>query len=133
MEKAPILRVYDAPPLPSPPLPESSCNFIMKLNWKRMMKSFIVSTSTMSTFLLLLLATEITFSEEHGTPDSVQVCKHYLHQHRDHVGRPPVSWQHGVPSWCSRSQQNLPAADDIDPRYGVEKQRIPTGPNPLHN
>uniref|UniRef100_A0A9I9CL69 CLAVATA3/ESR (CLE)-related protein 12-like n=1 Tax=Cucumis melo TaxID=3656 RepID=A0A9I9CL69_CUCME len=26
-----------------------------------------------------------------------------------------------------------PAPSDIDPRYGVEKRRVPTGPNPLHH
>ncbi|KAG6601759.1 CLAVATA3/ESR (CLE)-related protein 12, partial [Cucurbita argyrosperma subsp. sororia] len=25
------------------------------------------------------------------------------------------------------------AADDVDPLYGVEKRRVPNGPNPLHN
>ncbi|KAM1299849.1 hypothetical protein ACFX2H_011105 [Malus domestica] len=32
--------------------------------------------------------------------------------------------------------QSEPSADDpmeIDPRYGVEKRRVPTGPNPLHH
>nr|DAD34992.1 TPA_asm: hypothetical protein HUJ06_005632 [Nelumbo nucifera] len=26
-----------------------------------------------------------------------------------------------------------PLDDEIDPRYGVEKRLVPTGPNPLHN
>ncbi|ESW15783.1 hypothetical protein PHAVU_007G101800 [Phaseolus vulgaris] len=26
-----------------------------------------------------------------------------------------------------------PSDTDIDPRYGVEKRRVPTGPNPLHH
>ncbi|CAL8994872.1 unnamed protein product [Prunus brigantina] len=31
--------------------------------------------------------------------------------------------------------QSEPSADgnEIDPRYGVEKRRVPTGPNPLHH
>ncbi|XP_028776377.1 CLAVATA3/ESR (CLE)-related protein 12-like [Neltuma alba] len=26
-----------------------------------------------------------------------------------------------------------PAAREIDPRYGVDKRKVPTGPNPLHH
>ncbi|KAF3784342.1 CLAVATA3/ESR protein [Nymphaea thermarum] len=26
-----------------------------------------------------------------------------------------------------------PVGDEIDPRYGVEKRLVPTGPNPLHH
>ncbi|KAJ7954051.1 CLAVATA3/ESR (CLE)-related protein [Quillaja saponaria] len=29
--------------------------------------------------------------------------------------------------------QPEPADEEIDPRYGVEKRRVPTGPNPLHH
>ncbi|KAI4328521.1 hypothetical protein L6164_020869 [Bauhinia variegata] len=36
-----------------------------------------------------------------------------------------------------RIHQNLhpfpPQVKGVDPRYGVEKRRVPTGPNPLHN
>ncbi|GKU90400.1 hypothetical protein SLE2022_219290 [Rubroshorea leprosula] len=36
-----------------------------------------------------------------------------------------------------RSQKQVPSADpagtEIDPRYGVEKRLVPTGPNPLHH
>ncbi|CAL9138800.1 unnamed protein product, partial [Musa hybrid cultivar] len=27
----------------------------------------------------------------------------------------------------------LPLGGEIDPRYGVQKRLVPTGPNPLHN
>uniref|UniRef100_A0A2N9J7P0 CLAVATA3/ESR-like protein n=1 Tax=Fagus sylvatica TaxID=28930 RepID=A0A2N9J7P0_FAGSY len=38
----------------------------------------------------------------------------------------------------SKRSQNMhvqpePAESEIDPRYGVEKRRVPTGPNPLHH
>ncbi|KAK7317952.1 hypothetical protein RJT34_02600 [Clitoria ternatea] len=26
-----------------------------------------------------------------------------------------------------------PQGNDLDPRFGAEKRRVPTGPNPLHN
>lgn len=37
----------------------------------------------------------------------------------------------------NKPEQSNEAEDDkgseIDPRYGVEKRRVPTGPNPLHH
>ncbi|CAN6451870.1 unnamed protein product [Victoria cruziana] len=36
----------------------------------------------------------------------------------------------------SRARGDLiedPAGNEIDPRYGVEKRLVPTGPNPLHH
>ncbi|CAI9785342.1 unnamed protein product [Fraxinus pennsylvanica] len=30
-------------------------------------------------------------------------------------------------------QQPATPGNEIDPRYGVEKRRVPTGPNPLHH
>ncbi|XVE91368.1 hypothetical protein REPUB_Repub01dG0003700 [Reevesia pubescens] len=30
-------------------------------------------------------------------------------------------------------KQSEPADNEIDPRYGVEKRLVPTGPNPLHH
>ncbi|KAL2324868.1 hypothetical protein Fmac_023926 [Flemingia macrophylla] len=43
----------------------------------------------------------------------------FFKHHRKH--------QHGV------SAKHDPSDTDIDPRYGVEKRRVPTGPNPLHH
>ncbi|KAM0884882.1 hypothetical protein ACQ4PT_030699 [Festuca glaucescens] len=43
---------------------------------------------------------------------------HHHHQHRVTVPQPPPGRDDG---------------DEIDPRYGVSKRRVPTGPNPLHN
>ncbi|CAM0954636.1 unnamed protein product [Alopecurus aequalis] len=40
------------------------------------------------------------------------------HQHRVAMPQPPPGRDDG---------------DEIDPRYGVSKRRVPTGPNPLHN
>ncbi|XAR55852.1 hypothetical protein NMG60_11036071 [Bertholletia excelsa] len=38
-------------------------------------------------------------------------------------------------SWRThgKAQPAEPAPDEIDPRYGVEKRLVPTGPNPLHH
>ncbi|KAL0296772.1 UNVERIFIED_CONTAM: CLAVATA3/ESR (CLE)-related protein 13 [Sesamum calycinum] len=32
-----------------------------------------------------------------------------------------------------RHHRGLPPGNEIDPRYGVEKRLVPTGPNPLHH
>ncbi|CAA7053549.1 unnamed protein product [Microthlaspi erraticum] len=32
-----------------------------------------------------------------------------------------------------RRSREKPTGDEIDPRYGVEKRRVPSGPNPLHH
>ncbi|CAJ1976701.1 unnamed protein product [Sphenostylis stenocarpa] len=42
------------------------------------------------------------------------------------------------PFFKHHHEHHQPGADDpsdteIDPRYGVEKRRVPTGPNPLHH
>ncbi|KAG5532530.1 hypothetical protein RHGRI_026976 [Rhododendron griersonianum] len=44
------------------------------------------------------------------------------HRHRRHQENSPDT--HGQPG---------PAGNEIDPRYGVEKRLVPTGPNPLHH
>ncbi|KAI4313978.1 hypothetical protein L6164_026921 [Bauhinia variegata] len=43
--------------------------------------------------------------------------KHHNHHHKPEMATKPPD----------------PSENEIDPRYGVEKRRVPTGPNPLHN
>ncbi|ESW27144.1 hypothetical protein PHAVU_003G177600 [Phaseolus vulgaris] len=47
---------------------------------------------------------------------------HQHHQHRHHQRR----HRH-------RTHMPDPNQTEIDPRYGVEKRLVPTGPNPLHH
>ncbi|KAI9111696.1 hypothetical protein K1719_017386 [Acacia pycnantha] len=68
-----------------------------------------------------------------------------LHRHHLHHRRDCESFSNETPrSLCFQLQRipktntlhPLPAAprnNEIDPRYGVEKRLVPTGPNPLHN
>ncbi|KAG8058857.1 hypothetical protein GUJ93_ZPchr0002g26563 [Zizania palustris] len=53
---------------------------------------------------------------------------HHGHQHNHRSGGGNDRWnRHGVPS---------PAAgpgEEVDPRFGVQKRLVPTGPNPLHH
>nr|KYP55648.1 hypothetical protein KK1_001870 [Cajanus cajan] len=48
----------------------------------------------------------------------------FLHRHRHH---------HHHPRHHHRSHMPQPNQTEIDPRYGVEKRLVPTGPNPLHH
>ncbi|KAG5608186.1 hypothetical protein H5410_019467 [Solanum commersonii] len=33
----------------------------------------------------------------------------------------------------AEEQPAEPSGSEIDPRYGIEKRRVPSGPNPLHH
>ncbi|KAI3953766.1 hypothetical protein MKW98_017590 [Papaver atlanticum] len=71
---------------------------------------------------------------------------HHPHQrHDDHhhyVANSHSSSQDKLFSLCPQLQRKhnyytlpppLQNGDEIDPRYGVAKRLVPTGPNPLHN
>ncbi|WOK91643.1 hypothetical protein Cni_G00334 [Canna indica] len=74
---------------------------------------------------------------------------HRRHHHHHHHGDRAVSSRsasllRGLPSRCLPSSapvgrrqpppRSLPSEEDeIDPRYGVAKWLVPTGPNPLHH
>ncbi|KAF3437324.1 hypothetical protein FNV43_RR20077 [Rhamnella rubrinervis] len=51
----------------------------------------------------------------------VDFTPYLRHRHHRHGHRRHTSSTHG------------PGGSDIDPRYGVEKRLVPTGPNPLHH
>ncbi|KAG2318784.1 hypothetical protein Bca52824_011997 [Brassica carinata] len=40
---------------------------------------------------------------------------------------------HGSSSWNHQQLVSPPPPPQIDPRYGVDKRLVPSGPNPLHN
>jgi hypothetical protein len=53
---------------------------------------------------------------------------HQHHQHHQHVHG---QWnRQGIPP---SSAVGKAGKDEIDPRYGVQKRLVPTGPNPLHH
>ncbi|CAL9125630.1 unnamed protein product, partial [Musa textilis] len=68
---------------------------------------------------------------------SAYVCRRHCH----HRAASSSSLLRGLPSWCLRPRpgqlqpppQPPPGEEEVDPRYGVEKRLVPTGPNPLHN
>nr|DAD31411.1 TPA_asm: hypothetical protein HUJ06_010262 [Nelumbo nucifera] len=64
---------------------------------------------------------------------------HHSRRHHGH-GCNSFSSQRYPPSLCFQPKRlhrqpppPSPLNDEIDPRYGVEKRLVPTGPNPLHN
>ncbi|CAL9048332.1 unnamed protein product [Musa banksii] len=81
---------------------------------------------------VLVLATfQIAIAMVHEA-ELARFCSHYRHQHEESSTSSP----HHMPSWCSQILHSLlppPLPDEVDPRYGVEKRLVPTGPNPLHN
>ncbi|KAH6799113.1 hypothetical protein C2S51_035597 [Perilla frutescens var. frutescens] len=53
-----------------------------------------------------------------------------------HVSNSLISFPPTTPQGMHHHQPPSPArngGDEIDPRYGVEKRLVPSGPNPLHN
>ncbi|XP_038972687.1 CLAVATA3/ESR (CLE)-related protein 9-like [Phoenix dactylifera] len=74
------------------------------------------------------------------------LCDRRLHHrcsYHHHVENSCSTW-HPPPSWCLPFPRGRlppppqpppppPMEEEIDPRYGVEKRLVPTGPNPLHN
>ncbi|CAA7410366.1 unnamed protein product [Spirodela intermedia] len=53
-------------------------------------------------------------------PDQLRRALHHHHHHHHH--RP-----------LRHRQSDSSDGHEIDPRYGVEKRLVPTGPNPLHH
>ncbi|GJM91050.1 hypothetical protein PR202_ga07385 [Eleusine coracana subsp. coracana] len=69
---------------------------------------------------------DVTSFDAASPPTNHHHHHHHHHQHHQahhhHAGR----WnRHGIPP--------SPANEEVDPRYGVEKRLVPTGPNPLHH
>lgn len=93
-----------------------------------------------SCLLLLNISSGIRHCEASRASDEAirqRFCEQYLR--RNH--QPHRHHQHQI--WCKQFTQRVgrklppppppPFDDEIDPRYGVEKRLVPTGPNPLHN
>lgn len=56
----------------------------------------------------------------------------HFHCHRRSFSSPPSRNKLQPHYWCMQDPPSSPELD-IDPRYGVEKRLVPSGPNPLHN
>ncbi|KAF5727768.1 CLAVATA3/ESR (CLE)-related protein 12-like [Tripterygium wilfordii] len=67
-----------------------------------------------------VLATEFDF-----TP--FQKLRRQLHHQKRLPAQPRLQLQ------VQPDDHQTPAVSEIDPRYGMEKRLVPTGPNPLHH
>ncbi|KAG1330525.1 putative CLAVATA3/ESR (CLE)-related protein 13 [Cocos nucifera] len=81
------------------------------------------STSPSSVPREVLAANKLDFSTFHSARHS----HHHHHRHQQH--------QHGQArhSTVVEVKPSPDGGDEIDPRYGVAKRKVPTGPNPLHH
>ncbi|WOH12574.1 hypothetical protein DCAR_0832079 [Daucus carota subsp. sativus] len=96
-------------------------------------------------FTLLLLLTTIASSHfsDHPPQPHLGMHRRYHILHRSCTSLPKIPTTNSntktpPPVFCfhhlhKHSPARLHAADEIDPRYGVEKRLVPSGPNPLHN
>ncbi|KAL1828847.1 hypothetical protein ACET3Z_007259 [Daucus carota] len=93
------------------------------------MKSFSSSPNNLLQLLfLLILLTSVTSNPQFSQPSALLVIRH-----RTPPG-PAASWAR---FHVKRTRYPPPPrrddGDEIDPRYGVAKRLVPSGPNPLHN
>nr|CAD1832364.1 unnamed protein product [Ananas comosus var. bracteatus] len=96
--------------------------------------------------ILIMITSKIVYSTPSLREDPLaRFSDHYRLLHRRHLrnhNRHHESSSFITPSClvppfrCKQSHGSLPRpppTGEIDPRYGVEKRLVPTGPNPLHN
>ncbi|CAL4893666.1 unnamed protein product [Urochloa decumbens] len=79
----------------------------------------------------MLLATETSFDTAaySSTDDHHRHQHHHHHHHQHHHHHVHHRWnRQGVPPAAVGNGE-----EEIDPRYGVQKRMVPTGPNPLHH
>lgn len=97
-------------------------------------KTNLSLSSTMKSFVsvLLILITLFSISEAQSHHHNRQLAVH----HPIPAQTPPqIRFQLKRIRHCPPFPLPPPSTDDyeIDPRYGVEKRLVPSGPNPLHN
>ncbi|KAL4184319.1 hypothetical protein AMTRI_Chr10g225010 [Amborella trichopoda] len=85
------------------------------------------SLSNSKFILLFLVATTMAEFCRASKEANVNTFNPHHHHHLFPRNRFPIS--HSSP-FLSLTP---PYSEEIDPRYGVEKRLVPTGPNPLHN
>ncbi|KAJ0683318.1 hypothetical protein HanPI659440_Chr16g0657011 [Helianthus annuus] len=76
--------------------------------------------------LILLLIFHIKYKSTTPSP---------LRRHHPLTNRKALATNFNFTPFLKHHHDNLPeqSGSRIDPRYGVEKRLVPTGPNPLHN
>ncbi|PSR88411.1 CLE10p like [Actinidia chinensis var. chinensis] len=88
------------------------------------------------TIFLLLVVLPSSSAQVFPNPKSPETSfSHRLHRHI--LRSCNTIWYYDLPRIPHRPPLPPvllpPPIDEIDPRYGVEKRLVPSGPNPLHN
>ncbi|KAF6993178.1 hypothetical protein CFC21_010104 [Triticum aestivum] len=85
----------------------------------------------------MLLAVESQSLDPSSAAGAPQDQHHHHHHHHHRGGHHHRQRHHRLPSkwnWQRVPPSAAPGdGQEIDPRYGVEKRLVPTGPNPLHH
>ncbi|XP_068655848.1 inactive protein FON2 SPARE1-like [Aristolochia californica] len=94
-------------------------------------------------FLFLLLSATPAALSSYPSPLPDALARHRRHHNRRHHHHRHASSSPPQLPFCFRVMRNHrypvhpppPSSpdDEIDPRYGVQKRLVPSGPNPLHN
>ncbi|KAJ0963477.1 hypothetical protein J5N97_028599 [Dioscorea zingiberensis] len=102
------------------------------------MRSSMKNCSLLSTVTILSILSILIFShaaqEEGIISDHLSNHHHHgRHRHRHGTGNSPSSHLQLHQVHLHPPPQPPPFKVEIDPRYGVDKRLVPSGPNPLHN
>ncbi|XP_048565182.1 protein FON2 SPARE1-like [Triticum urartu] len=85
----------------------------------------------------MLLAVESRSLDPSSAAGAPQDQHHHHHHHHHRAGHHHRQRHHRLPSkwnWQRVPPSAAPGdGEEVDPRYGVEKRLVPTGPNPLHH
>ncbi|KAK9675992.1 hypothetical protein RND81_11G046400 [Saponaria officinalis] len=93
------------------------------------MKNRRTNLSTL-TIIIMMIITIITPSSSSSSNSNMLIIPPFIHQRYCNSNYPPsicLHLRHLPPP------SPPPPSTGIDPRYGVEKRLVPSGPNPLHN
>ncbi|RRT55605.1 hypothetical protein B296_00017586 [Ensete ventricosum] len=104
--------------------------------------SFFSSATPQALIFVVIFLSLITWApSDESLSVHLHGCHRYPHHYQYHHRAESSWWSHGPPARCHRfplgelqpPPQPPSSREEIDPRYGVQKRLVPTGPNPLHN
>lgn len=105
-----------------------SCLYIIDIRISMKVERMRILGLCVSALILILLVLSSICGAESRRMLTDSNGRRYLEKNSDDLGNQPLN----IPA----PQTPVYESDDgneIDPRYGVEKRLVPTGPNPLHH